>query len=63
MNESTERTDNYFMEVPMQLVRHGEGKLELVEETAQYLCGIACPIIVIGVVGYVGSGKSYLMNR
>jgi hypothetical protein len=54
---------NQFGEFPMQFIRLQGGKLEVVEETAQYLSSFTCPIAVIGIVGVVGSGKSYLLNR
>jgi hypothetical protein len=50
-------------DVPMQFIRHHDGKLEVVEETAKYLNSFNCPIVVIGIAGVIGSGKSYLINR
>ena len=47
----------------MQFVRHQGGRLELVEETAKYLSSFNCPVIVIGIAGVVGSGKSFLVSR
>lgn len=48
---------------PLQLIKLQSGKLEIVEETAQFLSTFNCPITVIGIAGVIGSGKSYLLNR
>lgn len=64
MKEDDKKEQSFCsMDEPKQLIKHEEGRIEIVEETAQYLSNIRVPIIVIGISGFVGSGKSYLLNR
>ncbi|KAJ8012985.1 hypothetical protein DPEC_G00048580 [Dallia pectoralis] len=51
------------MDSPMCLIENGDGKLRVVPEAVQYLCGIKQHVVVVAVVGLYRTGKSYLMNK
>ncbi|XP_063168614.1 guanylate-binding protein 1-like [Candoia aspera] len=54
---------NVEMAAPMPLIKDIDGKLEVCPEAIEMLSKIHQPVVVVSIVGYARTGKSYLMNK